>query len=618
MKDFRLQLEEDIRLIQEDWTHIDSNIVKDEYAFNYWVLSRLYNIDEQIIPSNITEYNDKSIDCFVHFEESKELYIIQNKYYSDNTVLSREKVTDFLITPLSILDQGTYKRSRDLQKIFTKAKKDSDYKIWLHMYVSNNKVKNNSDIQNLFKNFTVDNIDIKAFVGAEIKDLNDIGDLYFGKSYSEKTKFSYTLNTKNKATSLNILPEEYNLPGMIKSHYIMTPVIELYDMYKKAYNKSYPLFEENIREFLGTNSINTGIIKTLRSNSDRTKFFYYNNGVTIICEGAGKKNNTGKFSIALENPQVVNGCQTMNSIYEVLSTYAEEDLMQAFCDTYVMVKILLFNKNNENNGLYKEIVKYTNTQNSIPDKAFASAKDYFYSLQKEFKQRGFLLCVKPSDKNKFKIEYSDKHKLLELKRKNRRFFELFGLENDKLVDIEIPLEKLLQVYLAFEENGYFAFTKKNQVLKPKSKIYLEYSLKIHEKLNIDNMIYLYMLYKKAEKDKNNSNDRKTPISYYLVDYISLAFRNCKDDQAVSEKFDEIFLDANTINLVYDFGKKLSTKYRRKYFKDHGLEYNEMIKKEIDQDILSYEIKDLLDSLENEKLDTIFESSEKFPYENLCM
>lgn len=606
MNGFRIQLEEDIKLIKDEWSHIDSNIQKDEYAFNYWILSRLYNMDEQIIPSNITEYNDKNIDCYVHFEESKELYIIQNKYYSDETNLSREKVSDFLLTPLDILNSANYKRSKELQKIFTKAKKDPQYKIWLHMYVSNITVKNNSDINSLFKNFEYSDNGIKAFVGADLFDLKNIEELYFGKRYSNKHKFKFVLNTTNKATSLNILPEEYNLPGMIKSHYIMTPVGELYEMYKEANQKAYPLFEENIREFLGTKGINNGIIRTLKSKDDRQKFFYFNNGITIICESTGKKNSTGSYSIELQNPQIVNGCQTMNSINEVLSTHTDEEINNEFCDTYVIVKILVFNKESEDKTLYKDIVKYTNTQNAINDKAFASSKDYFYNLQKEFLQRGFLLSVKPSDKNKFKTIYSDKYKLSELKRKNRSFFELFDLENDKWTDIEIPLEKLLQVYLAFEVDGYFAFTKKGQVLKRKSKIYEEYSLNIHEKLSIDNMINLFMLYKKSEKDKKTSIDRKSPISYYVVDYISYAFKNKNNIKEITKKFEEIFKTRETIDLLYTFAKKLSNKYRKKYYAKHDIEYNEMIKKEIDLSILRYEMTDLLEILDDPKLNVIIE------------
>ena len=43
MSDFREQIKEDIQLIQKEYGCIDDKIQRDEYAFNYWVLSRLYS-----------------------------------------------------------------------------------------------------------------------------------------------------------------------------------------------------------------------------------------------------------------------------------------------------------------------------------------------------------------------------------------------------------------------------------------------------------------------------------------------------------------------------------------------------------------------------------------------
>ncbi len=103
----------------------------------------MYEIDEELAINSITEYNDKGIDCFVHYEESKELFIIQNKYYDFQTSLNRKEVSDFVTTPLSKLMEGNYK-NEELQSIFNKAKIDGDYKIWLHLYVTNRTVNKDS------------------------------------------------------------------------------------------------------------------------------------------------------------------------------------------------------------------------------------------------------------------------------------------------------------------------------------------------------------------------------------------------------------------------------------------------------------------------------------------
>ena len=75
----------------------------------------------------------------------------------------------------------------------------------------------------------------------------------------------------------------------------------------------------------------------------------------------------------IENPQIVNGCQTVNSIYEYLENIPPQDLEREFKDTFVMLKILVIDRNDdEENQLYKDIVKYNNSQNAIDKKTFVA------------------------------------------------------------------------------------------------------------------------------------------------------------------------------------------------------------------------------------------------------
>jgi len=137
-KIFKKQIKEDIYLIQQNYMINNVLLEKEEYAFNYWILTKLFNIDEECADDNITEYKDDGVDCFVFFEESKELYIIQNKYY-DNTKVNRNYIIkDFLYRPLNTLVENSYNRSQFLQEIFNKYKSDTEFKIYLHLYITNN------------------------------------------------------------------------------------------------------------------------------------------------------------------------------------------------------------------------------------------------------------------------------------------------------------------------------------------------------------------------------------------------------------------------------------------------------------------------------------------------
>ena len=592
---FKKQIADDIALIKEQYSHIDSRIQNDEFAFNYWVLSRLYSLDEEIIPNYITDINDKGIDCFVHYEDTKELFLIQNKYYSDDTAVSRECVSDFLYTPLRVLLNGKYSKSPELQKIFDRAITDSDYKIWLNFYVTNDYIID--DIITLINQFSFDkskNDRIEACIYANYSNLQDIKNIYYGERFTEKKHFSAKLPTRRAGTSLDVRPENYDLPWMIDLRYVLVNVVDLYEIYKEAVKKNYELFEENIREYLGTQGINNGIIKTLKNPNDRENFFYYNNGVTIICEKCEtlkgtEIGNDGKntYGFKLENPQIVNGCQTVNSIAEVLSHYSPEKLKTEFDKTFVLVKVFVFDEKTKqkHNNLDINIVRYTNSQNAINDKAFASKKHYFLNIQREFRNRGMLLLVKPSDKNKFKTEFEDQTKNSSLRRKNKELFDFFNLEYKNYVSAEISLEKLLKVLLAFVRNGFEAYKNGCNVLKQNSQIYKNFSLNIEEYLTIDNMLRLYFMYEKADTQKKN-NDKRHPIPYYLLSFLGYSFKNNSFDE-INQKLDYLFTHAEVFQEVYGFFTKLTNLYSKEYSRSHNADYNVMIKQEIDSEIYKH-------------------------------
>ncbi|HQS23207.1 MAG TPA: AIPR family protein [Sediminibacterium sp.] len=586
------QIEEDILIIQENWGYLDNNLKKKEYAFNYWVLSRLYDIDEELIPEMVTDYNDKSIDCFVHYPDSKELFIIQNKYYSEDTLLKRNDVSDFLVSPLVSLNDNKYTRSKELQKIYNSIKDDSEYKIHLHFFVSNN--KRSMDADYAIKNFnTTPPVKISPFLRSSIFYLDDIKNLYYGESFKDDITFNYSIKTKVKSNTLRILPEEHDMPDMSKAYFVLTPVYQLFEMYKSSISKNYKLFEDNIREYLGKNSINTGIINTLKDKNDRANFFYYNNGITIICS---KIDTSTPNTLKLIQPQIVNGCQTVNSIYEVLNDCPDKDLMEEFKQTFVMVKILLFDektKIQKGDKFYKDIVKFNNKQNSINENAFGAKKKVFEKMQSEFENRGFLLMVKPSDKNKFKEKYSSDSELNQITAISNKYTEKIGLSAKSLSDILIPLDKLIQVYMAFVKDEQFAYNKKNAVLNQTSDIYKDYSLKMVETLTHDNLIRLYLIYLKAEKRRAASDDKKTPIPYYLVGFLGRFIKNKKKQNTT---LNELFESNNKVFAkLFDYLEKLTNRYKKSYIDSLSSEYNMMIKKPIDEKVLSKEI-DILNDI----------------------
>lgn len=576
---FKQQIAEDINLLKENIAWND-NINKDEYAFNYWILSNIYNLDEEGCSTNITEYNDKAIDCFVHFEEDKELYIIQNKYYDDNTRLSPKEISDFLTRPLSILKEGKYTRSIELQKIYNNIKNDDSYKIFLHFYITNN--NKSDDIERIIKNNKPPNIIFKIFY------LDDLKNKYYGKSFKEKQKLTVKFETGRKAAILAIRPKDYNLPNMSEAYYAMVKIRDIYKLWVEAEKKQYSLFEENIREYLGGSSgINKGIIDTLRNEEQRGNFFYYNNGITIICDSA----KASSKDIIIENPQIVNGCQTVNSISEVLNLESDMDIEKNFGGVYVMAKILVLEKNNS--VFYRDIVKYTNSQNSINDNVFGATLQPFFTIQDILKNYGILLNVKQSDKYKFKENYRDKKKFVNILQTANKFSQKDFFEFKSINDILINLETLIQIIGSFIKDAHFAYTKKSVLLKPLNKeIYQNFSSKIGDLFTTESFVKLILLYKKSELDKKNSDDKKSPSPYYLLNFIGYYLK----EQKIDHQFFLKHIQKDDLFFIYEKFKNLTTKYYKLYKEKNNLEYNQMIKKEIDINIMNLVLNEHLEGL----------------------
>lgn len=230
----------------------------------------------------------------------------------------------------------------------------------MELYVTNN--NRNEQILKSISEFNTKHINYVA----KIFYLNDIKERYYGEVVRHKKELKVVIDTIVKGTILNINNSNYKLKN---------------------------------------------IINILKNKEERINFFYYNNGITLICNDMSSiktqnsiLNRNACFTVT--NPQIVNGCQTVNSIYEVLKDIDPSELENEFKDVFVMLKVLqIDNTNEKENQLYKEIVKYNNSQNSIDEKTFVSNTALFQRLQIEFEKKGFLLLIKQSNKNQFKNTY---------------------------------------------------------------------------------------------------------------------------------------------------------------------------------------------------------------------
>lgn len=581
MSDFRKQISEDIKEYQIRYPNI-KNIEKDEWAFNYWILDKFFYEDEELIEDKIIDYNDMGVDAYELYEDTKEIYLIQNKYYNDTSKLTANYVkNDFLLRPITALENNTYNKSAEVQNFFNKYKKHDDFTVYLQIYVTNN--NRCVEAEEYIKRFNIEHPKYRA----KIFYLNDIQEKYYSDTQQNKQNITVQIHSVNKGTILNINTDDYKLENVLDAKYVFTPVSSVFRFYRDSIERNYPIFDMNIREYLGNKGVNKKIYETLLDESDRKNFFYYNNGITMICDEMSSveirpygNNINAVFNV--KNPQIVNGCQTVNSIYEALKNIDPTELEQKFKDTFVMLKILQINRENEyEEKLYRNIVTYNNSQNSIDEKTFVANNSIFNRLKNEFESKGFLLLIKQSDKNTYSNQYKNTTKL---KERNHERLEKFGLTSlDKVSDLFIPLEKLLQVIVAFSLGGYDAYTKKSNLLKDKTKQYQTAIDFIKDNsVTTDLLIDLYLLYKKADLCKSNSEENRFPIPYYLID----AFAKYECNERTPHNISEQLKDSKNIETIIKLYAAVTKAYTREFNESNIVDYNKMIKQPVNYQLLN--------------------------------
>lgn len=139
----------------------------------------------------------------------------------------------------------------------------------------------------------------------------------------------------------------------------------------------YRLFQNNVRYLLqGRQKINEGIAKTLREPSDRAHFWYYNNGIAIICDSFDEPTDDDPTTTVVHNFQIVNGTQTTATLARTI-----EALEDADPPVQILARIIAAS---DDAALRENIPLYNNRQNAVKDRDLQSNDEVQDRLQREF------------------------------------------------------------------------------------------------------------------------------------------------------------------------------------------------------------------------------------------
>ena len=153
------------------------------------------------------------------------------------------------------------------------------------------------------------------------------------------------------------------------------------------------LFATNIRGFLGEDTpMNKSMIETL--NDDPEDFWYYNNGITMVCNKCREFTENAITKLHLERPQIVNGQQTARALAKHPHSLAHVVMK--------VIRIPRFSSKGDNTDysqMIADLVKATNWQNKIGYEDLVSNDQIQIHLEREFKHRRYQYVRKREKKS---------------------------------------------------------------------------------------------------------------------------------------------------------------------------------------------------------------------------
>ena len=162
-----------------------------------------------------------------------------------------------------------------------------------------------------------------------------------------------TLSLKGAA-----IVESFNYKRVLVGRLPVTEVARIFDQY------DVQLLERNVRRYLGlhSNRVNSAISQTLQDESKRDDFYFFNNGITVVCSKfAHNALQQGDYTVNISDMQIINGGQTCKTIHLTLRDHPE--LAGKLNKVFVMLR--LYELPSDSECFVKDITYATNSQNPV-------------------------------------------------------------------------------------------------------------------------------------------------------------------------------------------------------------------------------------------------------------
>ncbi|AYQ31160.1 AIPR family protein [Runella sp. SP2] len=260
---------------------------------------------------------------------------------------------------------------------------------------------------------------------------------------------------------------------------------------------------DNVRGFVMNSKYNDNIEKTLISNP--TKFFMYNNGITITANDVSAEpvNAGKKVILTINNFQVLNGGQSLRTIHN-FNKKSATNIIENLANSEILVRVF---KTTSDTGLINKIAEYTNSQNAISSIDLKSLSSEQIEIEQFLDVNNIIYARKNGDT---------------------------GISSNKSYDYKISMERLGQIL--FSINGFpekASNQKKDIFEKYYDSIFGSESLDLNK---LPTFIRNYFLIK-HKYDTNSKGYLSSEQKIFYIVYINQHLEESLDKQI--ERFEEL-------------------------------------------------------------------------------
>jgi hypothetical protein len=322
------------------------------YSIRHHSENCIEDSEESIIDGS----GDNGIDAIYYHEISKILYISQSKWIKNGSgEPSNGDVKKFIAgihDLFSLRFERFNEKLKSKEEIIRKALRDPNTKYQI--------ILTYTGVHDLSEPSRRDFDDL-------LDDFNDASEIVYFSVFNQKRIHPSLIKSSESREPIDIefqLRSFGKISDPLTGYYGQVNGTELWGWWDKYRNR---LFQKNIRGVLGDTQVNNQIFQTLRENP--SQFWYFNNGITIICDeisksmAGGASTELGQFTGT--NISIVNGAQTVST----LGKFGEDDSTK-LDGVFVPVRVIMLKDAEED--FDQQITKANNTQNRIETRDFVS------------------------------------------------------------------------------------------------------------------------------------------------------------------------------------------------------------------------------------------------------